>query len=328
MILLLKPPKIRTATVFNEEKEQSKGMVINSFDELISGLRKSGPKTIAVAVAHDRDVLQSVEMAREKGIANSILVGDKEAIKKIADGCKIDLNNFEIVDKPVIEEACATAVSLVRSGDALLPMKGFVDTSVILKAVLNKENGLNVGGLISHISVFKPSGYDRMMLLTDSAMNIAPNCADKAKIIDNAVKVANALGMARPIVAVVCAVEKVNPKMQATLDAEELVKMNESGAISGCSVVGPLGLDNAVSVEAAVHKGIKHPDAGKADILLMPDIEAGNILTKAIDFFAHAEKGGLIMGAGCPIILTSRASSDVIKLNSIALGLLAAEKGV
>lgn len=185
-------------------------------------------------------------------------------------------------------------------------MKGFVDTSVMLKAVLNKELGLRGTGLISHVGILKVSGFDRLFFVSDSAMTIAPDLKAKADIIRNAVKVARAFGLDQPKVAVLCAVEKVNEKMPATVDAQTLTEMNERGEITGCLVKGPLQLDNAVSPEAARHKGITHPVAGNADILITPDIQAGNILNKSMEYFARADKAGVIMGAKKPIILTSR----------------------
>jgi len=193
-----------------------------------------------------------------------------------------------------------------------------------MKAVLDKEVGLRTDSVISHVAVFDIEGYDRLFLVTDAAMNLAPSLEEKAKLINNAVQVANALDNKEPKVGVVCAVEKVNPKMEATLHAAELVKMNEEGTIKGCMVGGPFALDNAISVEAAEHKGIHHPVAGRADILLTPDIEAGNVLYKSMAFFAKSKNAGIIMGAKAPIVLTSRADSHEAKLNSIALGVLIA----
>jgi phosphate butyryltransferase len=300
--------------------------MIKSFETLIREVKKKEPKIIAVAAAQDRDVLLSVENARKLAIANAILVGDKAEIIKIAAENDINSNNFTIMDVPDPDEACSVAVDLVRRGKASLPMKGFVDTPAILKAVLNHDRGLRTGSLISHVGVLEVDGFDRLFLVSDSAMTIAPTLEDKVDIINNSVEVAHALGIEVPKVAVLCAVEKVNDKMPATLDAEMLTKMNEEGKISGCMVKGPLALDNAVSLEAARHKGIDHPVAGRADILIAPDIEAGNILNKSMEYFARAEKAGVIMGAKTPIILTSRASSDRSKLHSIALGLLVADK--
>ena len=205
-------------------------------------------------------------------------------------------------------------------------MKGLVDTSIILKAVLNKEFGLRTGNILSHVAVFDVDGYDRLFFVTDAAMNLAPDLQGKKQIIENSCIVANALDIDEPKVAVICAKEKVNPKMQDTVDAKDLEEMCKNGEIKDCIVGGPFALDNAVSEEAARHKGMDHPIAGKADILLAPDIEAGNILYKSLVFFSNTKNAGVIVGAKAPIILTSRADSEETKLNSIALGVLTAAK--
>jgi len=300
--------------------------LIKRFEDILKTAREKGPKTIAVAVAQDVEVLSAVNNAKELGIAEAILVGDREEIVKASEKCGVDINKFEIIDIKEKDEACRRAVELVSSGKAHLVMKGLVDTSIILKAVLDEKIGLRTGNILSHVAVFDVEGYDRLFYVTDAAMNIAPNLEQKKQIIENAVQVANALGNDNPKVAVLAAVEKVNPKMQATLDAAELVKMNEEGTLKGCVVGGPFALDNAVSVEAAKHKGIEHPVAGYADILMVPVIEAGNMLYKSMVFFARAKNAGIIVGAKAPVVLTSRADSDEAKLNSIAIGVLMASR--
>lgn len=299
----------------------------DSFEKLIEKVKAGPPQTISVAVAQDEDVLSSVCMAYDRGIiSGAYLCGDRGEIEAVASKAGLDISPFGIVDIADKAEACQEAIRLVSSGSANLPMKGFVDTSVVLKALLNKEIGLRTGNLISHVGVMKVEGFDRLFLLSDSAMTIAPTLENKADIIKNAVKVAHALDIDDPKVAVLCAVEKENPAMPATVEAAALTKMNESGEISGCIVNGPLSLDNAVSEHAAAHKGVSNPVAGKADVLIVPNIEAGNILIKSMEYFARAEKGGVIMGAKKPLILTSRASSDTSKMNSIALGVLVAQQ--
>ncbi len=300
--------------------------MIENFAGIIAGAKDKGPKTIAVAVAQDEDVLKAVGAAHDLGIANAVLIGDGVAIKSICSNIQLKTTDYEIINVYDKAEACRHAVQLVRSGKAEILMKGFVDTSVVLKAVLDKETGLNTGSLLSHVGVLAVQGFDRLFIQSDAAMNIAPTLEEKAIIIRNAVKVAHALSNPLPKVAVLCAVEKANPKMPATLDAAGLVSMNKNGGIGGCIVGGPFALDNAVSIEAARHKGIDHPVAGCADILITPDIEAGNILNKSMEYFAGAQKAGIIMGAGAPIVLTSRASSGQSKLNSIALAVLAANR--
>ena len=300
--------------------------MIRSFKELIEKVQNGEPQTLSVAVAQDADVLLSVWNAyQNRIIQGAYLVGNEKEIREIAKEQGIDLSKFEIVNEEEKPEACATAIKLVREGKASLPMKGFVDTSVALKALLNKEYGLRTGNLICHVGLMEVAGFDRMFLLSDSAMTIAPTLEHKVDLIKACTQIAHAMGNDNPKVAVLCAVEKVNPKMPATLDAAELTRMNEEGEITGCMVKGPLAMDNAVSVEAARHKGIDHPVAGNADILITPDIEAGNILNKSMEYFAKCEKAGCIMGAAKPMVLTSRASSDTSKMNSIALAVLAAQ---
>lgn len=300
--------------------------MIRSFKELIEKVQNGEPQTLSVAVAQDEDVLLSVYNAyKNRIIKGAYLVGNEKEIHAIAESKNIDISAFEIVNEEEKPEACATAIKLVKEGKASLPMKGFVDTSVALKALLNKEYGLRTGNLICHVGVMEVAGFDRLFLLSDSAMTIAPTLEQKVDLIKACTQIAHAMGNENPKVAVLCAVEKVNEKMPATLDAAELTRMNEAGEITGCMVKGPLAMDNAVSVEAARHKGIDHPVAGNADILITPDIEAGNILNKSMEYFARCEKAGCIMGAAKPMVLTSRASSDTSKMNSIALAVLAAQ---
>ena len=299
--------------------------MIKSFAEVLKSARERGPKTIAVAVAQDADVLAAVSRAHREGIANAILVGNREEILNIAAQQGIGIEGIEIMDEPDKVTACQRAVELVSSGRADIVMKGLVDTSIILKAVLADES-LRGQNVLSHVGVAEVNGYDRLLVFSDAAMIIAPDLGQKVQILENAVKAARALDIISPKVAIVCAVEKVNPKMPATLDAQELVKMNQEGRIKDCMVGGPFALDNAVSVEAAKHKGIDHPVAGKADVLIVPDIEAGNILYKSFVYFARAKNAGVIVGAKVPIVLTSRADNEEAKLNSIALAVLMANK--
>ncbi|MCH4889990.1 phosphate butyryltransferase [Acidaminobacter sp. JC074] len=300
--------------------------MIKSFEEVLKIAKERGPKTVSVACAQDNDVLKAVDNAKKNGIVEAILVGDKEKIEAIAKEESIDLNDYEIIDIKDLAEASLKAVELVSSGKAHMVMKGLVDTSIILKAVLNKETGLRTGSVLSHVAIFDVMNYPRLLLVTDAAMNIAPTLEQKKQIIENSLQVANGLDIDQPKVAVICAKEKVNPKMPATVDAGELVKMNENGDLTGCIVGGPFALDNAVSVEAAKLKGIDHPVAGHADVLMCPNIESGNILYKTLGFLANAKSAGVIVGAKAPIILTSRADSEEAKLNSIALGVLMAAK--
>ncbi|KGG80103.1 phosphate butyryltransferase [Caloranaerobacter azorensis H53214] len=297
---------------------------MRGFEDVLRLAKERGPKTISVAAAQDKEVLIAIKQAKEMGIADAILVGDKERITQIADEIGMNLNDFEVIDLKDLKEASRKAVELVSSGKAHMVMKGLVDTSIILRAVLDEEIGLRTGKVLSHVAVFDVETYDKILFVTDAAMNIAPNLEQKKQIIENAVFVAHSLDIENPKVAVVCAKEKVNPKMPATVDAEKLEEMNKNGEITGCIVGGPFALDNAISKEAAKHKGIEHPVAGDADILLMPYIEAGNVLYKSLVFLSKAQNAGVIVGAKAPVVLTSRADSDSAKLNSIALGVLMA----
>lgn len=300
--------------------------MIKDFETIIKYAKQIGPATIAVAAAEDEDVLKAVEYARLEGIINAFLVGDKEKIEAILEENCIDPEEYEIIDEKNKEEACNKAVQLVNTGQASTIMKGFVDTSVVLKAVLNKDTGLPREGLLSHVGILKVDRYDRFFIISDSAINISPTLENKVGIIKNAVKVAHALENENPKVAIICPVERVNEKIISTVHAAELVKMNEEGKIPGCIVGGPFALDNAVSEEAARHKGISHPVAGRADVLIAPNLEVGNVLNKAMEYFAYTEKAGIIMGVKAPIVLTSRASSSISKLNSIAVAMLVANK--
>ena len=299
---------------------------MKNFNEIIQFAKEVGPKTISVACCQDKEVLMAIEMARKEKIANAILVGDIEKTKEIAKNINLDLSNYELIHKEDLSKASLKSVELVSKGNAHMVMKGLVDTSIILKSVLDKDKGLRTDNILSHVAVFDIKDYDRLFFITDAAMNLAPDLNSKKQIIENACKVAHALNIDIPKVAVICAKEKVNPKMKDTVDAKNLEEMCNRGEIKGCIVGGPFALDNAVSVEAAKYKGITHQVAGNADILLVPDIEAGNILYKSLVFFSESKNGGIIVGAKSPIILTSRADDEETKLNSIALAVLMAYK--
>ena len=300
--------------------------MIRSLEEILKFARIEEIKTVSVACAQDADVLKAVTRAKQENIAHATLVGDRGKIEAIAKKEGLDISPFEIIDITDPMEASLKAVELVSSGQAHMFMKGLVDTSIFLKAVLNKEVGLRAGKVLSHVAVFQVEGFDRLFLVTDASMNIAPDLQTKKVIIENAVMVAHALEIEEPKVGIICAKEKADPHMPATQEAAQLVEMNQKGEITGCLVGGPFAIDNAVSVEAARIKGIDHPVAGKADILVAPDIEGGNILYKTLGFMAHARNAAVIYGAKAPIILTSRADSDDSKLNSLALGVLCACK--
>lgn len=300
--------------------------MIKNFKEVLQKAKSIKTKKIAVAVAQDRPVLEAVMDAKEQGIAEAILVGDKKKIEEVASEIGMDLSKFEIVEEKDIKKAAMKAVELVSTGKTDMLMKGLIDTASFLRAVLNKEIGLRAGMLMSHVGVFEVPGYDRLLLITDAAFNMYPELKDKIDIVKNSVTVAHSLGLEKPRVAPVCAVEVVNPNMPATLDASILSKMNDRGQIKGCVIDGPLALDNALSEEAAAHKGVTGPVAGKADILLMPNIEAGNIMYKTLTYTTSCKSGALLVGTSAPVVLTSRSDSHETKMNAIALAALVADQ--
>ena len=296
-----------------------------SFDELVSKATSCGTKKLAVAVAQDDAVLEAVKIAKERGIADSILVGDKEKIEAVASEMNMDLTGFEIIDEPDVAQAALTAVKLVHDKKADILLKVLLDTKLFLKSVLNKECGLRKGKMMSHVCVFEIEGIDRLLFFTDVAFNTYPSLEDKVTIINNAVEIAQACGIETPKVAPICAVEVVNPKMPPTVDAAALTEMNEKGEIKDCVVYGPLSMDLAIDPEAAKHKGVSNPVAGHADILLFPNIDAGNITYKILVRTAKVKNGNLLIGTSAPVILTSRSDDFETKINSIALAAVVAD---
>lgn len=292
---------------------------IRTLTALLDHAKQVGPMKISVACADDKDVMEAVESARKAGVADAFLVGDAGGIKKTADSLGIDLANYEVVDEKGGEAAAALkAVELVSGGQADILMKGMISTANFLRGVLNKEKGLRSGSTLSHVYIHQIDGYDRIIFISDPAFNTYPDIKCKADIVGNVVKLAHSFGVETPKVAALAAVEVVNPDMPATIDAAMLTIMNRRGQIKGCVVDGPLALDNAVSPESARHKGIVSDVAGYADVLIVPDIDAGNMLAKAVVYFARNKTAGIVLGAKAPIILTSRADSSETKLLSIA----------
>ena len=284
-------------------------------------------KTVAVAVAEDHEVIEAVAKAITLQLAQFRLYGNQEKIMGMLQEHGLQTSeHVEVIAAMSSAEAAELSVKAVRNGEADVLMKGNIPTANILKAVLNKEWGLRKGSVLSHVAAFEVPNYDRLIFVTDAAMNIAPDVTQKAAIIQNTVEVARAIGIDLPKVAPIAAVEVVNPAMQATIDAAMLTQMNRRGQIKDCIVDGPLALDNAVSQIAAEHKGIVSDVAGKADILLVPTIEAGNVLYKSLVYFADAKVGAMIAGAKAPIVLTSRADSAETKVYSLALAVATASK--
>ncbi|HHU98955.1 MAG TPA: bifunctional enoyl-CoA hydratase/phosphate acetyltransferase [Bacteroidales bacterium] len=289
---------------------------LSEFKQLLAG---KPARRLVLAAAQDHNSLSSVLRAANDGFIDPILVGKKEEIYNLAAQNNFDLTGVRVVHEPDSEMAIEIAVRMVRSNQADILMKGKVGTSNLLKGVLNKEWGLRSGALLSHIAIFEVEAYHKLIAVTDVAMNIAPNLKDKISIVNNSVACLNKLGIKMPKVAVLGAVEMVTENMQATLDAALLSKMNQRDQIRNCIIDGPLAFDNAISLESANHKGIRSDVAGDTDLLLMPDIEVGNVLYKSLVFFANAGVAAVILGATAPIVLTSRSDSDHAKYYSIVL---------
>ena len=298
-------------------------MMIHDLTELITRAKERPKRRIAVAAAEDENVLKSLQSAMNEGIIIPILVGCRNKIEQIANHINFDLNEVEIMDNSNVDvNSVAIAVELIRNGEADFLMKGLVQTGDLLRGVLDKEKGLPIERLLSHVALFQSPYYHKVFCVTDVAMNIAPDLEAKVKILNNAVSVFHQLRIENPKVAVAAAVEYVNPKMEATVHAAEIKKMNVDGEIKGCIVDGPLAVDIAFNKDAAVHKVIKGEVAGDCDIVLMPDIEAGNMVYKTLNFIGGAKSASIITGASVPIVLTSRSDDDKTKLLSIALACL------
>jgi len=296
---------------------------MNNFDELLAVVEAHPLRKVAVAVAEDVTIVSALAEARRRNIAEAILVGDEGAIRDAASQADAALDGMEIVHEPNPLAAVATAVRTVSSGAADILMKGFIHTDDFLRGVLNKDHGLRTGAIMSHVFVAEVRDENRLVFVTDGAMNIAPDLEQKACILLNAVHLANVFGLSRPKVAALAAVELVNPKMPATLDAAALGAMARRGQfVPDCEVDGPFALDNAISPAAARHKGITGPVAGRADILLVPNIEAGNLLAKSLVYYGARRVIGLLIGAKAPVVLTSRADCAEAKLLSVAAAVL------
>lgn len=296
---------------------------LKNFSDVLKTCKKHGKIILSVAVAQDEDVLRAVWAARAEGIAEAILVGDEEKIKSIAE--QAHEGSLNIVHEPDETKAARKAVLLVRDGKANALMKGLINTSDFLRAVLDPESGLKAGALLSHLAAFELPGQPKLQFHTDGGINISPCLEDKKAILLNALGALASLGMQNPKVAVLSANEKVNPKMQSTTDAQALSEMRKTGDIPNGVIEGPIALDVAISPKAAKHKGIESAVSGDVDLFLVPNIESGNLLGKALVYYARAKMAGLVLGAACPIVLTSRAETAEGKLFSIALASLIAK---
>jgi len=296
--------------------------MITSFDEVFEQVKSEPTRQVAVAAACQPEVLESVKQAQQMGIATGLLVGDQDKIERVADEIDMDLDGVGIIDAPDDLSAAHQATQAVHEHRADLLMKGYIHTDDFLRAVLDKQTGLRTGSIISHVFLLEDPDQQRLLMVTDGAMNVAPDLEMKAAIVMNAVYLAHLLGNPCPKVGVLAAVEVVNPNMPATLDAAALGAMARRGQFPRCMVDGPFAMDNAISMAAAQIKGIPGEVAGQCDILLVPEIEAGNILVKTFSFLCGRKSAGVLIGAQAPVVLTSRADSAAARLRSIALGVM------
>ena len=299
-------------------------MTISSFVELMAEAKKVGPRMVAIVAPHEEEILRGAAAAEEEGIANFTLVGDRERIRSVAAGKSIDVSRMMVINEPDPRTAARKVMELLRMGHADLAMKGKIETGDFLRAALDREVGLRVGRLFTHVAVFEIPGFNRLLFVTDSGVVVAPTMEQKVEIVQNAIAVAKRLGVTQPKVAILAATEMVNPKIPTTMDAANLAKMADRGQIQGGLVDGPLALDNAISPESVAIKGIKSAVAGSADILVTPDVEAGNMLAKAITYFARGKMAGVVVGGKTPLIVASRSDPHETKLTSTALGVLLA----
>ena len=294
------------------------------YDRLIAVARKHPPMLTAVAHPCDAVSLESAVQAAGNGLLKPILVGPSARILDVAHKASLDIGSFEIVDSAHSHDSAAKAVELVRCGRAEALMKGSLHTDELMGAVVSRTSGIRTARRISHCFVMDVPGHGQALIISDAAVNIAPTLEDKVDIVQNAIDLAHALDVAQPRVAILSAMETVNAKVASTIDAAALCKMAERGQIKGGILDGPLALDNAISVEAAAIKNIVSPVAGRADVLIVPDLEAGNMLAKSLSFLAGADAAGIVLGARVPIILTSRADSVTTRLASCAVACLVA----
>ena len=294
------------------------------FKRLVEVAQKHSPATTAIAHPCDQVSLESAVEARKMKLIEPILVGQKDKIAKAAGDAGIDLGDIEVVDAEHSVDAARKAVGLVREGKAEALMKGSLHTDELMSAVVARDTGLRTGRRISHCFVMDVPGHADALIITDAAVNIAPDLKTKVDIVQNAIGLAHALGVPNPLVAILSAMETINPDVPSTLEAAALCKMADRGQITGAILDGPLALDNAISLEAAAVKKIVSPVAGRANILVVPDLESGNMLAKSLSFLADADAAGIVLGAKVPIILTSRADSLLTRLASCAVALLLA----
>lgn len=295
---------------------------VKSLQDLTLRARALPTRIVVIAAAQDDVALEAAAVAEEEGLARCILVGDQHRIEAILWDLGKDPKDFQIVNRQELQEAVAVAVELVRAGEGHILMKGKVTTGDLLREVLHRERGLRTGRLLSDVFLFDSPlpGEPRLLGITDGGINLAPGLEAKTQILKNALDVFRALDYERPKVAVLSAIERVNPDLPSTLDAAELARMGREGMFGACEVEGPFAMDLALSAEAAERKGVKSGIAGKADILLFPNIESANITAKAIQYMVPFEPGHVVVGATAPVLIPSRAESARAKVNAVALG--------
>jgi len=300
----------------------------DKFHALLAKAQAYPPMRVAIAHPCDQVSLESAVAAAKLKLIEPILVGPKQRIREVAAEHKLDISGFEIVDAEYSQDSAAKAVELVREGKADALMKGSLHTDELMGEVVNRDTGLRTARRISHCFVMDVPNHDQPLIITDAAVNIAPDLKAKVDITQNAIDLAHALGAKEVLVAILSAMESVNPDVPSTLEAAALCKMADRGQITGALVDGPLALDNAISPEAARIKKIKSPVAGRANVIVVPDLEAGNMLAKSLSFLADADAAGIVLGAKVPIILTSRADEEIARLASCAVAqlLVAARK--
>jgi phosphate butyryltransferase len=296
--------------------------MIKRLEELVELAQKNPPTRVAVAAAAHKLVLQSVQRAVELGLVIPLLVGREEDIRAEAAAIDWELRDEQIVSTSTNKAAATAAVDLVRRGEADVLMKGYLHTDEMLRAVLQHDTGLRTDRLLSHVFVLEVPTYHKLLLITDAAINIAPDISQKAAITQNAVDLARRLGVERPKVAALSSIETINPNIPSTVHAACLSKMAERGQIKGAVVDGPLAFDNAISAEAARDKGIDSPVSGDVDVVVAPDLDAGNILSKNLEYLASAKMAGIVMGATAPVVLTSRSDPPRARVYSLALASL------
>ena len=302
----------------------SQALGTGKYERLLERCKSLAAVPTAVAHPCERSALEGAVNAAQAGLITPLLVGPRKEIEDTAKSAGIDLSNLEIIDAANSLESARQAVALVREGRAEVLMKGSLHTDELMSAVVSRDGGLRTGRRISHVFIMDVPTYHKVLIVTDAAINIAPALEDKVDIVQNAIDLAISLGLEKPKVAILCAVETVNSKMPATLDAAALCKMAERGQIKHGILDGPLAFDNAISKDAAQTKGIKSTVAGEPDILLAPDLEAGNILAKNLSFLANADSAGMVLGARVPVILTSRADSVRSRIASCGVATLVA----